>query len=100
MPPALARGVVRTAIACAVEPLAELLAHVRDRLPGVAERALHAIGVVLAGGVGLLARRRLLAAADVLAGHDAVVFALADPGEELVGALDGHRMGQAEIDPH
>src|SRR3954470_7264182 len=86
------------ALADLLEPVAELLADVGDGFPGGAERAPHALGVVLARGARLLARRRFLAATDVLAVDDAVVLALADPLQQLVGATDRHRVGEVEVE--
>ena len=56
-----------------------------------------ALGVVVLGGVGLLAQRRLLAAADVLAPDDPVVVARAHPVEQPADAAHGHRVGEAQV---
>ena len=61
------------AAALARQPVAELLADVADRRAGLGEGVGDALGVVRLGGVGLVAQRRLLAAADVVAADDAVV---------------------------
>src|SRR5215218_5191954 len=61
------------------EPLPELLADVVERIADVLERVAHAAGIVLLGRPGLVAQRRLLAAADVRAVLDAVVVAAAHP---------------------
>src|SRR5215218_11020260 len=79
------------------QPVAELLADVVQRVADVLERIAHALAVVALGRLGLLAQRRLLAAAQVRAVRDAVVVAAAHPGEELVRAAHGHRVGDVEL---
>src|SRR3954468_5283302 len=69
----------------------------RHGRPRLVERAAHALAVVRRRGVALLAQRRLLAAAHVLAAHDPVVVAVADPVEQLAHALDRERVGDLEV---
>src|SRR3954447_14302499 len=73
---------VAWALADFLQPVAELLADIAHRVARRVECGAHALGVVLPGRGRLLARCRLLAAAHVVAGDDAVVLALAHPLQE------------------
>src|SRR4051812_15554317 len=65
--PASLGGLVVGRTALAVEPLRELVADVGDGGTGLGEGVADPRRVVRGGGVGLVAQRRLLPAADVVA---------------------------------
>src|SRR5436305_10307156 len=88
----------RTLLPVLGQPVAELLAHVGDRLPGVLERAADPVRVVHARLIGLLAQGVLLPAADVVAADDAVVVPLAHPAEELVHTAHRQRVGEVQLE--
>src|SRR4051794_20112313 len=80
------------------EPVRQLLSHVGERLAGVLESVAHAVPVVRARGLRLLANGVLLAAPQVLAADDVVVVALAHPRQQLVHAPDGERVGEPQLE--